>query len=157
IDARLALGDAGGLDDYAAWARTLEPRLMKDGNNRGHLGPLLAHSDHPSVAAAAEWLVNDPKAPGVPLLRPPADAYPAPEVLELVRPDALRVAGFRKAVERHLSSTRPVGTAKWQASGHVEMEVSGLPGRSYNRADPARIPNAAGEGTVRVCDYFAWL
>ncbi len=56
--------------------------------------PLLAHSDHPALASAAQWLFNDPKSPWVPLL-PEARAQQAPPFQDLFASPLIVVAGFR--------------------------------------------------------------
>ncbi len=65
--ARRAGKDPQAAGDYAAWIRTVQPRQVGD-NGPQAMEPLWREPDDPTLAAAAQWLFNDPASPWSSLL-----------------------------------------------------------------------------------------
>ena len=153
---RVRLGDGEALDEYAGWLRTTTPKMLEYGTFLA-LQPLLAQPDHPALAAAAQWLFNDPKSPWVPLL-PEARGERTPAFQNLFASPLLVLASFRAGVLAGLADKTPLGTVKKIGEGFIEHKIKNLPtmssGSSYFFLDG--IPTGV-EFPFRTCDYLASL
>ena len=157
-DARAQLGDAGALDEYAGWLRSLDPEKFPNHGNLGSIfGPMEDYPDHPSIASAAEWLFNDPASPWLPwqgdAKHPNAWALRDP----LTGSPMLGLAGFRKLVVRLLADRSAFGSARLDERGYVTYRIGsggqGGGGLAYVEPDG---PHATPETPMRICDYHGW-
>ena len=149
------LGDAGALDEYAAWLRTTSPKMLEFGRDAA-LGPLLAHRDHPSIASAARWLFNDPKSPWVPLVSEARnrDANPFQNILAS---SLVVLPAFREALLAGLADRGRLGTVRLGEKGTLHYSYDG--GQQINSGSSNLeldgIPTGV-EIPFRDCDYVAW-
>jgi len=138
---RVGLGDLGALNEYVSWLRTTSPWMLQYGSFQA-LRPLLAHPGHPALAAAAQWLFNDPKSPWVPLL-PEARGQPSPPFQNLLASPLIVVAGFRAGVLAGLADKTPLGTLETGGDGFIQRKIHNVPTTSAGHGE-ARLASMPG-------------
>lgn len=148
-------GDPEALRDYAKWLRTAPREVFADMMNK-ILEPLWLRRENPDIAAATDWLFNDPASPLVPLLLEKRSRFDSYNLNWIVSP-LVDVPGFRKMLFRELENRKPVGAAEIGADNMVAVSLNnGISvGGSLPRKD-ADPPAKGAKAVVRVCDYFAW-
>ncbi len=147
-DALAASGDLAALDRAAAIVPmlTVEDILIAPGS----LFELMArHPKRRSIAAAADWLFNDPRSPWLSeLYRSHCDLLGHPGYLW---PGLLGVAGFRKRLGILLDDETVIGSIVFRAADNRQtFEI-----RWKDRAAPEK-PGAVSESAFRACDYVGW-
>jgi hypothetical protein len=155
VMARAALGDRAALDDYAAWVRRLPTTATFNPWVCYGFEPMARYADHPSVAAAADWMFNDPKSTWVPWFRKASKEYDTKGALGMTRFGMLGVPGFRKAVLRALEDRTGGGKVETYPDGHQIIEFPSMrSARIEGSPDPA-IPAEGVTGEFRACDLVA--
>ncbi len=151
---RVQAGDIEALDEYAAWVRTTTPTMLEY-VTLDALRPLLAHPDHPALAAAAHWLFNDPKSPWVPLL-PEARKQQTHYSENLFASPLMVVPGFREGVLAGLANKSLLGTLRKDSNGSIERKIANLPTLKYSSSDLDLENVVVGlEYPFRYCDELA--
>jgi len=151
---RVRLGDLQALDQYADWLRTTTPKMLEYGTFTG-LRPLLAHPSHPALAAAAQWLFNDPKSPWVPLLSE-ARGQQSPHFQNLFASPLIVVAGFRSGVLAGLADKTPLGTLEMGENRTVQRKIGNVPTTSYGSSNLDLEGVTVGvQYPFRRCDFLA--
>ena len=143
-------GDAGINRDYAIWIRALP--VPESPSQIRLFQPLWQKPRDPDIAAAADWLFNDPASPWHCL---PKTKDTFGEITEIVASPLLGVAAFQKSLLTNLADKSSLG-AIWLQSGQLQTS----PGLNLHTQivfvdDDPLLPKAGEKRTVRVCDWFA--
>ena len=159
--ARIDIGDATALDQYAAWIRGVKREdieytqgLLGTGPGFWHrtrrlLAPLWQHSDHPAIAATTEWLFNAEDSSWNPIVSPwktpkrridgspwnfnfvPAKTPDGWTSVEPLRSPLITLPAFRQQVARLLEDRREAGQVEVVSNEEIRTGVE-------NGRDPTR-------------------
>ncbi|HEY3418033.1 MAG TPA: hypothetical protein VGM23_14235, partial [Armatimonadota bacterium] len=153
---RMTLARARGKDpqalvDYAAWVRGITPR-QADTNCDRVLAPLWRYPHHPAIAAAAEWLFNDPHSPWIPLVQ---QGYSWGSE-QLFTSPLLGVGAFRKQLLTGLANPVKAGVIKVAPGGRMDitLDAGWSTGVGQAQDDPLG-PKPGSQLAVRLCDVYA--
>jgi hypothetical protein len=154
-DARAASGDLAALDPFAEIIRGLTPQDLH-GPMMSLLDLMAHYPKHPAIAAAADWLFNDPTSPWLADQR--HNHYQMLGSSWYLKPEMLNVAGFGKRVTILLDDTTDLGTvtvheAKNGKSRIINWKDQEPRGRAMAKPNSS---DSASESSFRVCDYIAW-
>ena len=151
---RVRSGDLDALDEYADWLKTSDPKTLEY-QTLQVMQPLVAHPEHPALAAAAHWLFNDPKSPWVPLL-PEARGQQMPDFRNLFATSLIVVPAFRHGVLAGLADQTPLGTVAKIDSQTVQRKIKNGSTTNYGSSNLDLDGVAIGvEYPFRRCDYLA--
>ncbi len=161
--ARADAGDLDALDEYAAWIRSMK-RISIPGSPPSYpadsiewmLAPLWEHANHPSIAAATEWLFSAKESPWNPLVA--ARETPEGRVsVAALRSPLITLPAFRRHVARLLEDRREAGQVN--VVGNEEIHTSVWDGQGTTRTTIRNDPLCPPPGTrtnFRVCDACAY-
>ncbi len=149
-------GDTKVNRDYAAWIRAL-PVPESPSQNR-LFQPLWQKPQDPNIAAAAEWLFNDPASPWHCL---PKTKNTFGEINELVASPLVGVAAFQRGLLANLGDKSSIGDI-WLQDGRLQTSPGvNLGATNFFTAEEPLLPKAGEKRTLRVCDWYAlqlsWL
>ena len=142
-------GDAGIKRDYAVWIRALP--VPESPSQIRLFQPLWQKPQDPDIAAAAEWLFNDPASPWHCL---PKTKDTFGRIGELVASPLLGVSAFQKSVLTNLGDKSSIGEI-WVRDGQMQMNRDVGIRESFSVPIDPLLPKAGERRTVRVCDWYA--
>ena len=136
--------------DYAAWIRALQ---VPDSPSQTRIfQPLWQKPQDPDIAAAAEWLFNDPASPWHCL---PKTKNTFGEINQLVASPLLGVAAFQKSLLTNLADKTSIGEI-WLQDGRLQTSPGlNLGWNAFFTDDDPLLPKAGEKRTVRVGDWYA--
>jgi len=151
--ARHGAGDEKALEEYAGWMCWLT--RAPEWSTPDIFEPMWRHSEHPAIAAAAEWIFNDEASAWSTLVShtPTGGAH---KLAQLLQTPLVRLPGFRDHLLRRLADTTRVGTVTINERGRLDVRSdtgwdtndSPLPGDPHLPTVGSRIP-------FRMCDLYA--
>ena len=112
--------------------------------------PLWQKSTDPDIAAAADWLFNDPTSPWHCLAKM-KNVFGE----RLIASPLLGVAAFQKSLLTNLGDKSPLGEI-WFQDGRISTSPGLGIGYSFAVNDDPLLPKIGEKRTVRVCDWYAW-
>ena len=153
---RRKAGDAAAVREYAEWVKTTSPEWLDHQNALEVLKPLARDPADPALSAAADWLFSDPRSPWAPLIGRKG-SKPTYEVVRLISSPLVEVAAFRKALLAALDDRSPIGKAKVDDNGTLNLQLdSGLSISRGSPKDGRDAPARGAEVALRICDLYAW-
>ena len=156
---RAKAGDRSALDEYAEWIRTVSSIDPQDPTLQAVLEPIREHPENPNLAAAADWLFNDPQSPWAAAFRP-KEGQAVSRLGWMVSTPTMEVPAFRKMIQNiALADRAVVGKAEFGENGQVNIKfndnssMGGMTSRDLNNPDA---PPIGAKADVRARDFYAW-
>ena len=151
---RVRLGDQAALADFVTLIRQTEPATFEQ-NLLPPLEPFYRLPADPTLAAAAEWLFNDPASRWANLYQA-GRRFSWRKNLDLIRSPLIRVPGYRRAVLAALDDRTPIGTLTVQPDGKVASQTNEYSSSDItsNQVDPD-VPPPGTTAPYRVADQVA--
>lgn len=158
-------GDQEALGEYSKWIVRQTPKGL-DFDVVYTLRPLFYHASDPAVSAAAEAMFHGEGSPWNPLVgaveRPENNIFHDNHLFDT---GLLSLPAFQKQILRQLADKAVIGKFRVHAdeSGFcidVSVHGAGVTGAGGSAAQAYRgdplCPADGTEGTIRVCDFYAW-
>ena len=156
--ARAKGGDETAYDEYAAWIQKVTLKGVAFGNDELQK-PLIEGQSRPSIAAATDFLFNDPKSPWSDIFAP-GNGFWQYQFWQSPLPNS---EGFRRQALRGLADKTLVGTIMlnpredWNSRGEGSIAMEGTSmGYAGSAGDPDA-PPAGEKRPFRVCDAYAYF